>query len=252
VPIPTDVVIPDAAPHYTPNGCGAFLMPDNRTVVQANPVSRCVAGGNVTAGYEAPSNDLYGNGTAGSRGGSGLSALGGSIRIGELTGVQPLRHAIKILPWAHKYLNYTTENKGYRWPAFRADSYAPSLYGGKNPGFLMGSLLVLLPTANPKDLNITTPPGIILFHAFQDYGAYVVGDSYRDVDQICIQTGADIEFEKYYGYQFSSNEEIPWVKDVSTLFQNLYIVSNNVLGNTGGGGIPRQPLAPPLPPPPVK
>ncbi len=37
-----------------------------------------MAGGNVTAGYRATTVDIYGNSTAGSRGGSGLSTLGKS------------------------------------------------------------------------------------------------------------------------------------------------------------------------------
>lgn len=48
----------------------------------------------------------------------------------------------------------------------------------------MGSL-VAIPTSIPEEkLNLTTPPGKILFNAFQNYGAYVVGDAAWDVYQI--------------------------------------------------------------------
>lgn len=113
-------------------------------------------------------------------------------------------------------MNYTEENQGYRWPAIKADSYAPQIYGGiflkycdsfiityyyyhycyfytyiipsgKNPQFVMGSLVAIPSWITEESLNLSTKAGQILFHAFQDYGAYVVGDSYQDVFQVFFQ-----------------------------------------------------------------
>ncbi|MFD2270369.1 hypothetical protein ACFS07_02445 [Undibacterium arcticum] len=38
----------------------------------------------------------------------------------------------------------------------------------------------------------------------------------------------------------------PWVRDMQRLVQALYVVNNNSPTSIGGGGTPRQPLAPPL------
>ncbi len=49
------------------------------------------------SGYPAkPSVDLYGDGAYGAHWGSGLSALGGSIHLGELLSPEPMRHALKV------------------------------------------------------------------------------------------------------------------------------------------------------------
>ncbi len=40
--------------------------------------------------------DLRGPGVEGCHSGSGLSGVGGSLRVGELEGAEPLRHALKI------------------------------------------------------------------------------------------------------------------------------------------------------------
>jgi hypothetical protein len=45
VPIPDDWVIPSGGS----NNASAFLLPDNRTLVQINPLARCTRGGTVSA-----------------------------------------------------------------------------------------------------------------------------------------------------------------------------------------------------------
>ena len=69
----------------------------------------------------------FGKGTGGAHGGSGLSSLGGSIRLGELLpGSPPINHALKIelANWwyyGEKQLQpKTIDNQGrsqYLWPA---------------------------------------------------------------------------------------------------------------------------------------
>ena len=100
----------------------AALMPDKRTLVQAQPLARCAANGPATVlggcidargvcggchssmGREKTCNpwtwasaDLYGDGRLGAHGGSGLSCIGGSIRAGEfMPGTPHVRHVLKV------------------------------------------------------------------------------------------------------------------------------------------------------------
>ncbi|RLM48464.1 hypothetical protein DVK02_19405, partial [Halobellus sp. Atlit-31R] len=66
-------------PHSGKNSSAAFLLADGRTVVQGQPLARCHAGGPATIYATFPDVDLYGSGIPGAHGGSGLSAIGGSI-----------------------------------------------------------------------------------------------------------------------------------------------------------------------------
>jgi len=62
--------------------------------------------------------------------GSGLSSIGGSIRLTELTKNQPIRHALLIS--GEKYLYYSHAVPGYRWPAYVADN-SNANHHGTNP-----------------------------------------------------------------------------------------------------------------------
>src|SRR6185503_8940111 len=95
---------------------------------------------------------------------------------------------------------------GYRWPALRADAYADSTsYGGSVPGLKMGSLLAVRPSVTEQSLALQTPAGRKLFHAFQDYGAYVVDDTYWDAHAIEVEYGVFDEFQNFYGYGFEGS-----------------------------------------------
>ena len=104
------MIVPDAintpTRYYTPNNAAALLQPDGRTIIQLEPMARCIKGGPVY-GYHWPKQDIdiYSQGIAGSHLGSGLSAIGGTIRKGELIGSEPIRHVLKLELW-EKYLNY--------------------------------------------------------------------------------------------------------------------------------------------------
>jgi hypothetical protein len=80
VPMPSSYVVP----HSTQNNSAAFLLADKRTIVQTQPLTRCTAGAAGTTMAKFSNVDLYGTGITGAHGGSGLSAIGGSIRIGEM------------------------------------------------------------------------------------------------------------------------------------------------------------------------
>ena len=198
--------------------------------------------------------DIYGEGYYGAHGGSGLSAIGGALRVGELISEdQPIKHVLKINVFGKKNLYYDETTKGFRWPAKRADGYASKNYGTTrtklvNKECRMGALLALPPSIDLKKLNFETIPGRILAQAFQDYGAYIVDDTAWDVYAIVTEWGPDgrvtDEFEKKWGFSMKqSSKETPWSRDMDKIFMNLHIVVNNSSLSIGGGGKPGVPLA---------
>jgi hypothetical protein len=247
LPIPDDLIIPDATtnPYSTPNNVSAFLLPDGKTLVQISPLTRCQRGGAIYGWRYFPNIDIYGQGIGGSHFGSGLSAIGGSIRKGELTNNEPIRHALKILIFAEKYLYYSQARPGYRWPADRADNYAAQRYHGKNPSLLQGSLLAIPPKVTVNSLKLQTTAGKKLFRALQDYGGYVVDDAAWDAHYLAVEKGVLEEFAASYGYNFSDKNGA-FYDDFMKLFPALQIVDNNTPKSVGGGGKRRVPLAPPI------
>ncbi|NMG08155.1 hypothetical protein DP117_15140 [Brasilonema sp. UFV-L1] len=246
LPIPDDLIIPDATnnPYHTPNNASAFLMPDGKTLIQLEPLARCQKAGPVY-GWRYPNVDIYGDGIGGAHFGSGLSSIGGSIRQGELISKQPIHHALKVVIWGEKYLYYSGSNPGYRWPADRADSNAANQYHGKNPSLVQGTLLAIPPNVTEENLNLQTPAAKKLFHALQDYGAYVVDDAGWDSHYFAVEQGVTEEFRKAFGYDFEGSSGL-FYEDFMNLFQALYIVDNNGPDSIGGGGTPRVALAPPI------
>lgn len=246
LPFPDSLVVPDATSNETPNNASAFLMPDGKTIEQFEPLARCMPKGRVY-GWRNPWGgvDIFGDGIKGTHFGSGLSALGGSIRLGELTNDQPIRHAIKIIVWAKKYLHYSSSIPGYRWPADRADNYAASEYGGTDPKLVQGSLLAIPPSITEESLGLQTAAAKKLFRALQDYGAYIVDDAYWDAHYFAMQKGVPEEVRSKYGHDVVGNSG-SFYDDAMKLFKALSIVDNNAPDNIGGGGTPRAPLAPPF------
>src|SRR5439155_705464 len=115
--------------------------------------------------------DLYGTGETGSHGGSGLSALGGTVRLGELVPGGTIRHSLKLnIDSANFYPGFG----GYRWPAWKSDAGGAG-YGGSIPEVRMGSLLA--PKADFPIDTLETEPGKILAAAFRNYGGYIVDTS---------------------------------------------------------------------------
>jgi hypothetical protein len=56
------------------------------------------------------------------------------------------------------------------------------------------------------------------------------------------------QFKADYGFTFNDNllDNSPWRRDIQRLMTALWVVNNNTPTSIGGGGTPRQPLAPPL------
>ena len=273
LPIPNDFIVPNGGG----NNSTAFLKPDWRTLIQTQPFARCVAGTpgtTLTRPSQFPPVDLYADGIRGSHGGSGLSAIGGSLRVGELRPTsQAPRHALKVsFDSAHVLYNCEpspfndparTPADCFRWPADTADGRAQEHLGGygtinpnnrDNPAMKMGALLAVPASVDLATLGLETPPAMQLAWTLQNYGAYI-DDS---AGMISFVIGAEMDgpdglsfkqqFQNDWGFpimQFAG-ENSPWSRDMQRLMVALRVVDNNNETNIGGGGTPRQPLAPPL------
>ncbi len=252
VAVPDDFVL-SAEENTSIANATSLLMPDGHTLRELVNVARCDAAGAIFA-YPGPTEDIYGLGLRGSQGGSGMSALGGSLRKGELTGRVAIRHALKMDIWGNQYLfnDPATPTSCYRWPADRCDNNAaapaPGGYHGHNPEFVQGALLALPAGLTAKQLGLTTQPALLLFAALQDYGAYVVGDAGSDQVLFEVEALAIDDFETTYGYAPASDQpgSEAWSADVRKLVAALDLITNNGPSSVGGGGVPRRALAPPL------
>jgi hypothetical protein len=228
----------------TPNNIAAFLEPDGRTLLNTNALARCEQGGSVfgyaTGDSAQDLTDLYGDGRRGSRGGSGLSGMGGALRAGELDGSEPIRHALDLLVWS-RYLWWGGDRQScFRWPALHCDGYADAeQYAGDNPALRMGSLLAIPPGQTLESVGVRSPVGRRLFRALQDYGAYVTDDSAWDAYYLGIDRKA------LGSFRWSERE----IADVNRMVRVLQVVDDNAPSSIGGGGERRRAVLPELPAP---
>jgi hypothetical protein len=257
VPMPSNYVLPSG----NSNSSAVFLMPDKRTLVSMQPLARCVAGGPATSLAFNGSEDLYGQGITGSHGGSGLSTIGGAIRVGELRpGQQGPRHALKVAIYGKGALyRCASRAECYRWPALTGDSYAVGWYGtatnNSNTAMKMGTLLAIPPSVNISTMGLETEPGRQIAWTMQNYGAYIVDDTYGAPGILLnVENGGNgnklAEFQADYGFSFLQRVNAPnaWLRDIQRITAALAAVNNNSPTSIGGGGTPRQPLAPPIAP----
>ncbi|MHC1558877.1 hypothetical protein ACR9E3_07970 [Actinomycetospora sp. C-140] len=227
------LVDPDLHADGSYNNCSTLLRdsPDRTTVVQGQPL-RLDRGGDPSWQYGWAPVSLTGTGIPGCHGGSGLSGIGGTIREGELSGDQPIRHALKIsLPCD---TSCSPENGGHRWPASKADSGYEDKYGGDDPDIGMGTLLALPPDTDLS--GITDPDVRKVAQALQTYGGYVVDESGGSPEgSLDVQSTAVREFPS-----IDSGE-------MRGVMNQLAAVTNNTEDTPGGGalGTPRRaPCAP--------
>ena len=243
------------------NACVSILKSDGVTLIESQPFAKCSMDEATTGPFGFSEVNIYGDGIKGSHGGSGLSAIGGTLRIHELTPTSgPIPHALKIDVYATRNLYYDVKTKkGYRWPAVVHDNSATDEingYGKKRTTPVceeckMGALLALPNTVQIEDLKLKTKPAQIIAQAFQDYGAYIVDDTAMDnVFCISIENSPNgrflDEFKKNWGFDFQTSDtgsSKDWEDDLKIIFQNLHVIDNNAEGNVGGGGDPRKPLA---------
>lgn len=253
VPMPSGYVVPNGRS----NSSAAFLLADGRTLKQVQPLARCTAGGNGTALVGFTNVDLYGDGIRGAHGGSGMSAIGGTLRIGELRpGQSGPRHALSMTLYMKEAFRCTTQTDCYRWPAVRADSYAVGWYGtatnnpnAGNKAYRMGALFAIPGSVSLSSLGLETVPGRQLAWTLQNYGGYVIDDSKGASFYFTTEKGpaGDFleQFYKDYGFEFVQKQSAidanatAWVRDVRKLISVLQIVNNNSATSIGGGGTPR-------------
>lgn len=262
VPMPASLVISDTPTSDTANSGLAALMPDRRTVKQTQPFARCTAGQPGTSLVNSPDVDLYGDGIPGAHGGSGLSAIGGTLRVGELRpGGPPPHHVLKLELFAKQnYYNDGNHADCFVWPATNCDGYwndgTSSLkYGGTNPALRPGSLVAIPASVSLASLGLTTEPANQLAWTLQNYGAYLVDDTAYSSVNICVERGPagsfDQQFQTDYGFAVTTGGLTgAFAKDMLAIESALFVVANNGPTSTGGGGTPLQPLALPLPPEP--
>lgn len=253
------LTIADPTPGSQPNATAAILDTDGATLTHVNPITICVAGDDVTAGFNANSDtSIYGDGIRGSHGGSNLSSLGGSIRSGELFSSDPIRHALKVNLTQYEL---SIAFSGFRWPANTADSYyadgPPSGYQGTVPACRMGALLAIRPSDYSTVYSqMHSDPARKILWTLTYYGAYVV-DNALTVDPAFshyafgITEGVYNEFTSNMGFGMnqtsaSSGSGLDWYNDCMTIFNNLYVIDNNSSTTIGGPGTRLQPLAPPI------
>jgi hypothetical protein len=131
-PIPSEFIVPDCDPRGScgwpwddsQNYAAALLDRDQDTVHQIQPFERCTGGGPATAAHPYPSVSLHDdslNSSFGAHGGSAMSSIGGTLRLGELTptGGSGPRHALKIELNARNYFYMPC----FRFPAQTCDGY---------------------------------------------------------------------------------------------------------------------------------
>jgi hypothetical protein len=187
------------------------------------------ADGSISAvrGYQV---DLYGDG-AKLYGTSAvhdlmLLGLGGLVRVSDLQHLR-IPHATTLV------LSQSRLKHGPVWPAV-ADDYCayqtPSCYTGHVP---IGSLVVIEPTIDLTTLGLT-PAGLAFARCLQDYGAYVNDSGGSDLAFLAEDAAAGMP-------------EVTDIRnDLNKLVPYLAVVTNNAAQSIGGGGTPRQPLAPQL------
>jgi len=237
------------------NGAG-LLQPDGHTLIEMQPVYRCGPGSPILAQdcRSHCTNDIrYGNGTTGAHGGSGLSAVGGTIRLGELShGAAAIQHALKLELYAKDYYWHAPNRTAcYSWPAITCDGYALTPgqhleYGGTNPWVRPGSLLALTQADRQAlDAVLTTDPGRVVADALASYGGYLVDDTAATRGTICTEHGVTDQFKSDWDMDFDQTSG-PWYDDLLAVFRKLQVVRNNGPDAVGGGGKPVQPPPPPL------
>ena len=252
-PIPPDFLVPSGP--GTPSFPLAALLADGRTLKQSQPFARCTAGQPATTLFDYPDADLWGDGLAGANGGSGLSSLGGVLRLGELRpNSAPIRHALHIELSGKENLHAcTVASDCFRWPASQADAFAVSGYGGNVAELKMGALLALPGTLDLASLALSTAPASQLAWTLQNYGCYVANDSGESLFNVGVERGPDgafvDQFFTDYGFAFSDPTlESPWASDMRKIFLALSVVDDNSPTTIGGSGPRRQPLAPAIGP----
>lgn len=244
------------------NNALALLLPDADTLVLTQPAYKCADDAPLLslADRSFPNTSIRGDGNWGGHGGSGLNAIGGSLRAGELLpGAAPPAHVLKLQLWAkHYYFGVASgANKSscFRWPALWCDGYSedPALYNGTDPRLVPGALLAVPLAALPAlNASLATEPARALAWTLANFGGLLCDDTYADRATFNAEAGFAPAFTAAWGVPFVTwpGDARPgaaaWLADVLALWRALHVVDSNAEGAPGGGGAPLQPPASPL------
>ena len=258
-----DLPIPEGwltDPDYTgrtPNHAAAVVLPDY-TLLETQPLHVCEDGrivsqyaSEVWRGSSILTGGLPEEPGYGSHGGSGMTAFGGTIRVGEWVPGGTIRHALKITV-ADTMLSVLSG--GYRWPARTADEDYAYAYVGSLEAGRMGSLVTLSPDFGVDDLE--SEPAKIIARALISYGAYIVDDAAQSTVGIAVEWGPNgrvkDDFEDDFGFemvgraQYAVDDQGDYLQDMEKIYAAFMIVDDNSESNVGGAGDRLAPLAPPL------
>lgn len=257
VPVPPDFHTDPGYVGSTPNQAAAILMPDG-SVLETQPLHVC-PDGTIVSQFAPPqwrTGTLRddGAGAPGAHGGSQLTALGGTIRLGEWTpGRAVIPHVLKIELSAADYLS--AADGAFRWPARSAD-LANAHYGGAVPAARMGALLAL-----PVDFPVTdlaSAPAQILARTLVEYGAYVVDDTRWSSVALATEWGpagrVTDEFRTDWGFDLEGDvgsadgDQRAFLLDLTRIYSALEVVDDNAPSSIGGAGPRLAPFAVPLEP----
>ena len=245
--------------------------------------ARCTPGGHAAArvvsssttgtwplSWRRTGSDIFGEGRFGEHGGTHLSVLGGALRLGELRpGSGRVRHALKIIVPQRIQWHAPDGVNNWVWPAFNGDRNSGNL--GSDPHVVQGALYALPPSLDLNALGLETEPARQIAWTLQNYGAYNVDSTPAQTCAFGVEVGpagdvrdqfrADWGFpmerhvytdanivrlrQDYSGWDDGANTG-PWIRDLDRIFTNLHVITNNGPTSIGGGGTPRQPLAPPF------
>ncbi|HYY10373.1 MAG TPA: hypothetical protein VE781_05505, partial [Kineosporiaceae bacterium] len=161
---------------------------------------------------------------------AGLPGAGGALTAGELTGAQPVRHALALLVPA------AVLAQGTRWPAVRTDG----TQAAAGSGLRLGALLALTPAVAAR-LAPASPAARRLVAALRDHGAYVAGVADGDA--------VELRVARTPGTPADAVAVPATVRAALTpALRALAVVDDNAPGTPGGAGA-RRPDAAPAPSP---
>jgi hypothetical protein len=229
------------------NMCAAFLSSADGSTVYQGQTLDLTAGSNPSFGgaadYTVPVVSITGTGASGPHGGSGLSALGGTLTVADLTSSGPITHAMKVM--FNGLLYYSSAGTGYTWPATSADygyniSGNANYYGGSNAYIVMGSLLALPPAVSPD--KYADPLVQRIATAMQCYGAYIVDNTASGAGN------SDAVLEINYDAVSYFTGTSTFSSDFHQLLMDLEVITNNTASTPGGGAVGTARLAPYAPP----
>eukprot|EP01051_Picozoa_sp_SAG22_P003141 SAG22_NODE_150_length_17426_cov_8.082588_6_plen_644_part_00 len=229
------------------------------------PLTRCTGGNWTCSNTDFTRGDIFAGGIIGAHGGTGMSGLGGSLRLGELVrGGDPIRHVLAVAPNCPENCFACAGQANtapFRWPAVTGEECIN--YKGRVEQLVHGALLALPRHVDISKLGLETEPGRMIAWTLQNYGAYIVENGTPDIYRFSIECGANGCVKDQFRSEFGMSMQVengatnPWQRDVwVVLFPLLAVVDSwdahahykQVRSSAAGAeGPPLQPWASPLP-----